>query len=53
MGVGPLNNGTPYTLRLRAVNGVGNSPVAVANSATPATVPAAPALNSMSPATAS
>lgn len=40
--VGDLTNGTPYTLRVSAVNAVGASKAAVSRATTPATVPGAP-----------
>ena len=43
-----LNNGTEYTLALRAVNGTGNGLVATVN-ARPIAVPAAPTISSVTP----
>jgi subtilisin family serine protease len=40
--VGDLTNGTPYTLRISAVNAVGSSRAAVSRATAPATVPSAP-----------
>lgn len=37
-----LNNGTTYTVYLKAVNSVGDSPASASTSGTPATTPAAP-----------
>ncbi|EPR76563.1 fibronectin type III [Leifsonia rubra CMS 76R] len=40
--IGGLNNGTVYTIRLRAVNAIGNGAPSVLASTTPRTVPGAP-----------
>ena len=44
----PLTNGTEYTFAVRAVNELGPGPAAI-DSATPITVPAAPAISSVKP----
>ena len=45
-----LNNGTAYTVRIRAVNAVGDGAVATAGaSSTPRTTPAAPTITSITP----
>jgi predicted RNA-binding protein with TRAM domain len=44
-----LTNGTSYTVRLRAVNVIGNSSAATGSPATPRTIPGAPTIGTITP----